>query len=52
MKKNLIKMITLVAFSTVLLSSCSMEYRQNRRKQRDNNHQHDHDHDDHHYSRY
>lgn len=45
MKKHLIKMITLLAFSSILLSSCSMEYRERRRQHNEGRHDHDHDHD-------
>lgn len=48
MKKYIIRMITLVAFSTVLLSSCSVEYRERHRHDRDHDHDH-HDHDRNYY---
>lgn len=58
MKKQLTRMITLLAVSSVLLSSCSVAYREHRRQIRDERHSHDHDHDhddhhdDHHYNHY
>lgn len=57
MKKQLIRMITLLAISSALLSSCSVAYREHRKQIRDEKHSHDHDHDDHdnhdnHYNKY
>jgi hypothetical protein len=46
MKKQMIRMITLLAFSSVLLSSCAVGYRQNRRHDdRRNSRGHNRDHD-------
>lgn len=57
MKKQVIKMITLLAFSTVLMSGCAMEYQGHRRSydkhhhsDGDHNRGHDRDHDYHHYN--
>lgn len=55
MKNYMIKLIALLMFASVAVSSCSMEYREHRRAERhDRGHDHDHDdhHDDHHYNRY
>jgi outer membrane biogenesis lipoprotein LolB len=54
MKKQIIRMITLLAFSSVLLTSCSVEYRQRHahRDGRNDRDHHDDHHDDHHYNRY
>lgn len=55
MKKQIIRIITLLAFSSVLLSSCSMEYRERRRTHNQggrHDNDRDHNHDDHHYNRY
>jgi len=53
MKKQLTRMITLLAVASVMLSSCSVAYREHRRHIRDERHSHDHDHDhDHHYNKY
>jgi ABC-type Zn2+ transport system substrate-binding protein/surface adhesin len=51
MKKQMIRMITLLAFSSVLLSSCAVGYRQNRNRTHDdrrNSRGHDRDHDNNH----
>ena len=49
MKKHIAKLITLLLFTSVLAQSCSVQYRENRRKRIDEQHQHDHDHDDDHH---
>ncbi|MES2279570.1 MAG: hypothetical protein V4592_26285 [Bacteroidota bacterium] len=51
MKKYLIRMIALMMFASVAISSCSVEYRQHRKEQRGHDHDHDDHHDDHHYNR-
>ncbi|MDB5004125.1 MAG: hypothetical protein JWQ34_2350 [Mucilaginibacter sp.] len=53
MKKYVIKMIALILFTSVAISSCSLEYRQQRMHRNDqngrDNNGHDRDHrDDHH----
>jgi hypothetical protein len=48
MKKYLIRMIMLLAFTSVTITSCSLEYRQHRRETRDKDRDHNRDHDDHH----
>lgn len=51
MKKYLIKMIALMAVASVLLSSCSVEYRERHRHDRGyDHHDHDRDHDHHYYN--
>jgi ABC-type Zn2+ transport system substrate-binding protein/surface adhesin len=53
MKKYTIRMIALLVFASVAVSSCSMEYRQHRKEQRGHDHDHDHDNDHNgHYNRY
>ena len=55
MKKQLTQIIILLAVTSVLLSSCSVAYRDHQRQIRNNrhNHYHDRDHDhDHHYHNY
>ena len=47
MKKPIFKLLTLLLFASVAVQSCSVEYRENRRK-REEQRRHDHDHDDHH----
>ena len=56
MKTYMIKVLTLLLFTAVTVSSCSVQYRQNRmhRREIDHNRVHDRDHDhdrdrDHHY---
>lgn len=55
MKKHIIKMVTLLIFTSVALSSCSVEYRERRMHRNDpnwhdpHNDHHDDHHDDHHY---
>jgi hypothetical protein len=44
MKKYVIKLVTLLVFASVAISSCSVEYRQRRMHRHDPN-----GHDDHHY---
>lgn len=46
MKKYMIKLVALMLFTSVAISSCSVEYRQ--RHMRGQDHSHDHD-NDHHY---
>jgi len=45
MKKLIYKLMALLLFSSVLLSSCSVEYRERHRKAAEDSHAHDHDHD-------
>lgn len=56
MKKHIIKLATLLLFTSVAISSCSVEYRERRMHRNDPNwHDHDHDHhydDHHHYDHY
>jgi hypothetical protein len=48
MKTQIIRLIALLMFASVALSSCSVEYRERHRHHDDNDH-HDNDHhDDHH----
>lgn len=52
MKKHVIKLVTLLIFTSVALSSCSVEYRERRMHRHDPNwhdDHHDNHHDDHHY---
>ncbi|MDB4923946.1 MAG: hypothetical protein JWR23_2 [Mucilaginibacter sp.] len=55
MKKYVIKMVTLLVFASVTITSCSLEYRQRRMHERDNDRgrdndrNRDHDNNDHHY---
>ncbi|WP_214069976.1 hypothetical protein [Mucilaginibacter sp. dw_454] len=53
MKKLIIKVVTLLLFTSVVASSCSLEYRQHRAHRNDPNwhdgDHHDDHHDDHHY---
>jgi ABC-type nickel/cobalt efflux system permease component RcnA len=51
MKKYMIKMAALLLFTSVAISSCSLEYRERRNHRNDPNWHdpHGHDHDDHHY---
>ncbi len=51
MKKQFLKIVTLLLFATVAISSCSVEYRQHRQYGHDYDHDHHDDrHDDeHHY---
>ncbi len=44
MKTQIIRLIALLIFASVALSSCSVEYREH--------HRHHDDHDDHHYRNY
>jgi len=46
MKKHFLKIITLLIFASVAISSCSVEYREHRRDRMD--HHDDHHDDDHH----
>lgn len=51
MKKYFIKLLALLVFTSVALESCSMQYRENRRKrQEQGRHDHDHDHDNDHHN--
>lgn len=59
MKKHIIKLVTLLLFTSVAVSSCSLEYRERRMHRNDPNwhdqHDRDHNHHDHHddsYHRY
>jgi hypothetical protein len=50
MKKYVIKMVALLIFTSMAISSCSVEYRERRAHRGDPNwHGHDDHHDDHHY---
>lgn len=52
MKKQIIRLIALLIFASVAVSSCSVEYREHHRYHHDDDH-HDHDHDhDHNYRNY
>ncbi len=42
MKKYLIKMMALLVLASFVLSSCSVEYRENHRHHYDDHHDHDH----------
>jgi len=53
MKKQIIRLIALLIFASVAMSSCSVEYREHRRhhyddRHDDRDHGHDHDHDNDH----
>ncbi|WP_345101116.1 hypothetical protein [Mucilaginibacter panaciglaebae] len=61
MKKQALKLVTLLLFTSVAISSCSLDYRQRRAHRNDPNwqdpHSRDRDHhndrhDDHHYDNY
>lgn len=58
MKKYIIKVVTLLLFTSVALSSCSLDYRERRAHRNDPNWHDSHDrgghdhHDDHHYDNY
>ncbi len=45
MKKLMYKLMALMLFSSVLFTSCSVEYRQRHHRTVDDRHAHDHDHD-------
>jgi hypothetical protein len=46
MKKQMIRLIALLIFASVTISSCSIEYREGHRRHMDDHHDHDnHDHD-------
>ncbi|HEY8780057.1 MAG TPA: hypothetical protein VIM16_00420 [Mucilaginibacter sp.] len=47
MKKYILRMIALLVFASVALSSCSVEYRNAHRGHRDGDHSHDQGHDQH-----
>jgi ABC-type Zn2+ transport system substrate-binding protein/surface adhesin len=51
MKTQIIRLITLLIFASVAISSCSVEYRERHRRHNDDHHDRDHDHD-HHYRNY
>lgn len=44
MKKLMYKLMALMLFSSVLFTSCSVEYRQRHHKAAEDRHAHDHDH--------
>lgn len=46
MKKQIMRLIALLIFASVAISSCSIEYREHHRRHWDD-HDHDHDRDDH-----
>ena len=47
MKRQFLKIVTMLLFATVAISSCSVEYREHRRYVHD--HPDDHHYDQHHY---
>lgn len=48
MKKGIYRLIALLLFSSVLFTSCTVEYREHHRKAVEDRHDHDHDHDNYH----
>ena len=48
MKKQIMRLIALLIFASIAISSCSVEYREEHRHHRDDeHHDHDRDHDEH-----
>ena len=48
MKKQIVRLIALLIFASMAISSCSIEYREEHRHHRDDErHDHDRDHDEH-----
>jgi hypothetical protein len=47
MKKQIVRLIALLVFASVALSSCSIEYREGHRRHWDDDHHDRDDHDDH-----